>query len=100
MLSVILFCFQKKGWINCEIFCEWIEHFIKHAKLSLEDKVLLILDGHKSHTNNVPALQKTSVAGVIKLSLLPHTSHQTQQLDVFFFQAIKTYYSQNIDQSI
>ena len=98
MLSVILFCFQKKGWINCEIFSEWMDHFIKYAKPSLENKVLLILDGHKSHTHNIPALQKASVAGVIMLSLPPHTSHQTQPLDLAFFKALKTYYSQNIDQ--
>lgn len=65
---------------------------------SLERKVLLVLDGHKTHTHNIPALQRASASGVIMLSLPPHTSHKTQPLDLSFFKPLKTYYSQNIDQ--
>ena len=89
---------QKKGWINCEIFCDWMEHFIKHTKPSLESKVLLILDGHKSHTHNLKAVERAAQSGVIMLSLPPKCSHRMQPLDLTFFKPLKTYYDQQISQ--
>ena len=89
MLLVLLFCFQKKGWINCEIFSAWMDHSIKYAKPSLENKVLLILDRHKSHTHNILALQKASVPGVIMLSLPPSYQPPNPTVGLGFFQAIK-----------
>lgn len=40
---------SKNGWINEELFIEWLKHFIKFAKHSENDSVLLILDNHASH---------------------------------------------------
>ena len=93
-----MFTCQDKGWIDSGIFCEWLEHFIKHAKATKENKVLLILDGHKSHTHNLRALSRAREAGVIMLSLPPHTSHRMQPLDLTFFKPLKLYYYQSIDQ--
>jgi len=76
-------------------------HFIKHAKPSKESKVLLILDGHKSHTLNLKAIERASECGIIMLSLPPkcsHRIHAMQPLDLTFFKLLKTYYSQHIDQ--
>lgn len=84
--------------MNNEIFVQWLEHFIQYTKPTLEKKVLLILDGHKSHTHSIKALDRTSEAGVMMLSLPPHTSHRLQPLDIAFFRPLKVYYSQQIDQ--
>ncbi|XP_076799909.1 uncharacterized protein LOC143445003 [Clavelina lepadiformis] len=93
-----MFTCQKKGWMNNDIFLEWIKHFIQHAKPSQEERVLLILDGHKSHTHNIEALELASKSGVIMLSLPPHTSHRMQPLDLTFFKPLMTYYYQQIEQ--
>jgi len=37
-------------WIQSQIFSQWILHLIKHTKLTKEDPVILVLDGHYSHT--------------------------------------------------
>lgn len=44
----IAYC-QENGWMNSEIFLKWLKHFVQHVKPSVENKVLLILDGHSSH---------------------------------------------------
>lgn len=68
-----------------DIFALWLEHFIKEINPSATRKVLLLLDGHKSHTHNLKALERASECGVTMLSLPPHTSHHLQPLDVSFF---------------
>ena len=65
---------------------------------SKDHKVLLILDGHKSHTHNLKALELATESGVIMVSLPPHTSHRMQPLDVSFFKPLKTFYYQHIEQ--
>ena len=64
----------------------------------MDEKVLLIVDGHKSHTHNIKALEIASKCGVIMLSLPPHTTHKLQPLDLCFFKPLKTYYYQYINQ--
>ena len=74
-----------------------MDHFIKFARPTPEEKVLLILDGHKSHTQAIRALQKASESGIIMVSLPPHTSHRLQPLDLSFFKPLKTYYYQQLE---
>ena len=77
--------------MNGDIFCDWLKHFINFVRPSLTQKMLLILDGHKSHTQNIEALEHASKSGVIMLSLPPHTTHKLQPLK-------KTYYYQHLNQ--
>ena len=44
------FAVQDKGWMDRDIFVQWLEHFIRHSKPPKEAPVLLILDGYVSHT--------------------------------------------------
>ncbi|GBM29068.1 hypothetical protein AVEN_233240-1 [Araneus ventricosus] len=37
------------GYMNSYLFIDWLKHFVKHAKPSTEDPVLLIADNHTSH---------------------------------------------------
>jgi hypothetical protein len=39
------------GFINTELFIEWLKHFRSFVKPTKEDPVLLILDNHISHCN-------------------------------------------------
>jgi len=54
--------------MNSEIFCKWLQHFIDTVHPSQDNKVLLLLDGHVSHTKNLEAIKMARTAGVIMLS--------------------------------
>ena len=64
---------------------------------SVDNKVLLILDGHASHTQNIDAIVQARDKGVIMLSLPPHCTHRLQPLDISFFKPLSTFYSQYVD---
>lgn len=87
---------QEKGWMSHDGFLEWLEHFIKFAHPTKEDPVILILDGHVSHTKNLKAILRAREAGVVMISLPPHCTHRLQPLDVSFFGPFKVYYNEAI----
>ena len=91
------FAVQDNGWMDKDTFCLWLEHFIKHTKPSKETPILLILDGHVSHTGNLRAIELAAKHGVIMLSLPPHCSHRMQPLDLTYFKPLSTYFNQAID---
>lgn len=92
-----IFHCQENGWINTELFTVWLEHFISFVKPSVDKKVLLVLDGHVSHTQNIAALIRAREVGIVMLSLPPHCTHRMQPLDLTFFKPLSTYYNQAID---
>ncbi|KAJ4435413.1 hypothetical protein ANN_18028 [Periplaneta americana] len=51
------------GWSNDGTFLKFLDHFLGSVKCSKEDRVLLILDNHKTHLS-VQALEKASAAGL------------------------------------
>lgn len=95
--SGTLFKCQENGWMTVDLFGDWMEHFITFAKPDPARKVLLIVDGHVSHTHNLKALQMARDAGVVMLSLPSHTTHRMQPLDVAFFRPLSIYYGQEAD---
>ena len=48
---------HESGWMQSDLFVKWFEHFMRHANPTKERPVLLILDGHKTHTNNQPCIE-------------------------------------------
>ena len=46
---------------------------------------MLILDSHVTHTKNLAATEMAHEAGVVMVSLPPHTTHRFQPLDWAFF---------------
>ena len=46
---------------------------------------MLILDSHVTHTKNLAAADMVREAGVVMVSLPPHTTHRFQPLDWAFF---------------
>lgn len=44
---------SDSGWINTDLFMKYLRNFSQHAKPTKDDRVLLILDGHKCHTKNI-----------------------------------------------
>lgn len=93
-----IFAFNpESGYINKELFLVWLTHFIEKVRPSKEKKVLLLLDGHASHTKNAEALTMARENGVIMLALPGHTTHRLQPLDVTFFKPLSTYYINEIE---
>jgi hypothetical protein len=58
--------------------------------------VLLILDGHSTHTKSLEVIDLPREKGVILLCLPPHTSHRLQPLDVSFFKPLSLYYGEEL----
>jgi hypothetical protein len=75
-----IYACQENGWINTDLFLVWFDHFIATVNLSIDRKVLLILDGHVSHRQNIQAIVRARDRGVILLSLPPHCTHRLQHL--------------------
>lgn len=90
--------YHKSGWIESETFLTWFqEQFLDSVKPTKEDPVILVLDGHYSHTRNLPLLESAKENGVHIVSLPPHCSHKMQPLDRAFMYPLKTYYGQEVE---
>lgn len=89
---------HPSGWSNMDIFCPtWFDHFLKHTKPTANEPVLLILDGHASHTKNIVLLERARNSHVHILCIPPHTSHRLQPLDVSFMLPLSTFYTQECE---
>ncbi|XP_072378534.1 uncharacterized protein [Diabrotica undecimpunctata] len=86
---------QEKGWMSSDMFCLWLQHFLRYSKASKTNQVLLLLDGHGSH-KSFEALQFAKENGIIMFCFPAHCSHHVQPLDVGFFRPLQTYYGQEI----
>ena len=63
----------------------------------MDNKHLLLLDGHASHTKKLEAIILARDNGVTMLSFPPHTTHEMQPLDVSFFRSLKKWYNIEIE---
>ena len=87
---------SDSGFINQDLFKEYIEHFIVNVKPSESSPVLLILDNHSSHIS-LAVIDLCRRNHLHLLSIPPHSSHRIQPLDVVFYGPLKTLYSQQCD---
>lgn len=88
------FACHLSGWMQTNIFMQWFDHFLKHAKPTALDPLLLILDGYATHTRNINFIEKARENYTTVVCLPCHCSHKLQPLDVSFRAPFKTYYSQ------
>ena len=88
---------HNSGWMQTNIFTIWFQHFVKVSGATTDNKVLLILDGHATHTHNLDVINMARENGVYLLSLPPHCSHKLQPLDVAFMKPLSTYYTQAVE---
>jgi hypothetical protein len=81
---------QESGFINTELFNSWVVDVllprvdIRRAELSYQGWAVLLLDGCSCHCSEQTSEQCAS-HGVIVIMLPPHSSDQTQALDVGMF---------------
>jgi len=88
---------HPSGWIESEIFSQCFLHFIKHTKPTKEDPVILVMDGHYSHTRNLEVITLAQENHVDIICLPPHSSHKMQPLDKAFMWPLKTFCWQEIE---
>lgn len=69
-----------------EIFCTMVNY------PTAEERVLLILDGHATHANNLKVLLLAKKNHVDILVLTTHATHWLQPLDDSFMFPLSTYY--------
>lgn len=75
-------CVSDSGWSNSEVFRNYLEHhFMKFVPTHSDQKILLLLDGHKSHVS-VGLVEWANSQGIILYILPAHTSHLLQPMDV------------------
>ena len=76
---------SDNGWITAKIFFTWLRDTFIPKTSHIKKPLLLLVDGHISHT----ALSETSeiceVNGINLYCLLPHASQLTQPLYQAFF---------------
>jgi len=87
----------KTGWVNEKVITGWFEHFLKEVQpKNKEEPVLVIFDGHASHTRNLDIIEKARENNVLLLCLPSHKTHRLQPLDVSFFRSLKCKYNEEV----
>ena len=89
-------CANSSGWINEDLWIEFLQHFLTNTRCSPDNHVLLIIDNHNSHTS-LRAIDSVRDNGLVILTIFPHTSHKLQPLDVSVFSPFKRAYSVVLD---
>ena len=87
---------SQTGWQNIDTFLMWMQHFVKYAKPSAIQPLLLILDNCSSHVD-LSVIDFAKEHHITLLSFPPHCSHRLQPLDVSVFGPLKTYKNQKMD---
>lgn len=85
---------QPSGYVNEDIFVDYLKHFIQHAKCSTSNPrpTLLIMDNHSAHIS-LAVVELAKKYGVCLVTLYPHTSHKLQPLDRTVFGPFKRFYN-------
>ena len=64
---------RSGGWINEEIFLQYLDHIIKFTRCGKEHKILIIMDNHETHIS-LSAVDKARENVIVFLTIPPHTS--------------------------
>ena len=79
---------SDSGYMNTELFVDWLHHFAKYVNPSQDHLVLLILDNHSSQCS-LDTVLFCREHFITLVSLPPHCSHMMQPLDKGFFGPLK-----------
>ena len=75
---------SAKGWVDSELFHGWLtDHFLQFAVAARP--LLLVLDGHSSHYQPELVQYAKEKDVIILFCLPPHTTHESQPLDISVF---------------
>ncbi|XP_071559229.1 uncharacterized protein [Temnothorax nylanderi] len=90
--------YHESGLIQKDSFITWFKKFIHFSCPQPEKPVLLLLDGHASHTKSVKFIKLAQENNVIILSFPPHCTHWLQPLDVSFIPSLIKYYEEEVQE--
>lgn len=76
-------------------FLQFMEHFAKHVRPTIDKKVLILLDNHESHLY-LPVIDFCRKVGIVLLSFPPHCSHKLQPLDRSVYGPFKKFVNQSM----
>lgn len=79
-----LFRNSENGWINSEIYLQWLKFFAENIPPTRP--IVLIQDGHASHIS-IEVIEFARANGIYILCLPAHTTHILQPLDVGVFKS-------------
>jgi len=91
----VLLSSSDSGFVNAEIFTQYIERFILQTGTSLSNPSILVLDGHKSR-DNVSAIENALQSGLYIVTLPAKATHLLQPLDVGIFSSFKKAYKMEL----
>jgi len=89
-------CATRSGWINEDVFLEYLRHIMKNTRCSPDHKILVIMDNHESHIS-LKAIDLAKANGIVLLTIPPHTSHRLQPLDRSVYGPFKGAYNRAMD---
>lgn len=87
---------SANGWIDMDLFLQWLKHFVKNVKPTPDNKALIVMDGHVTH-KSLAVIEYARQNSVVMLCLPPHTTHRMQPLDKTVFGPLKTAYNAACD---
>ncbi|XP_039947759.1 uncharacterized protein LOC120766387 [Bactrocera tryoni] len=76
------------GYMNSDVFPQFMRHFIKHTGANADSSTMLLLDNHGSHLS-IEAIDLALDHGITLLSFPPKCTHKMQPLDVAVFAPFK-----------
>jgi len=96
----LLLATTESEYSNDEKIFDWLKHFDFHSrKTQIEAHRLLIMNNYESHLI-YEFLQYVDFHNIVIFTLLSHSTHVTQSLNVKIFQLMKHYHSKMIDKTI
>jgi hypothetical protein len=82
---------SDSGFINKELFAEWLQHFAKYAKPTEDKPVFLIVDKHMPNCS-LEAVTFCREQYITMLSVPVHSCQKLQPLDRGIFGSLKQVY--------
>ena len=79
------------------MFLKWLTHVADIVIPSVIRNILVLLNGHSTHTKNIETLQLALDSGAIMVSLSGHTTHRLQPLDVAFLRHLSSHYIDEVE---
>lgn len=87
------------GFVNTDLYIDYLHHFKDNIQPTKDNSVLLILDNHNSHIS-LAAIHFCRDNGIQMLTLPPHSSHKMQPLDHSFFSPLKNKFVYECDKRL
>lgn len=86
----------KTGWMNEQIFVEYLDYVSGLTSCSPDNKILLIMDNLKAHVS-LAAIDTARERGIVLLTIPPKTSHKLHLLDTSVYGPFKASYNRAMD---